>query len=150
MDIKIIITNSENIDFIHLVELLDNDLNQRYGRLQDQYNNYNKLAGIDVVVILYVDEIPAACGAFKVHALDSIELKRIYVRKEYRRLGYAKLIVHELEQAGKAKGYTYAYLEVGKNQPEAINLYQSMEFFIIENFEPYIGNQNSICMKKKL
>lgn len=107
-------------------------MNQRYGLLQEEYNSY------------------AACGAFKEHTSDSIELKRIYVEKEYRRHGYAKLIVQELEALSKSKEYAYTLLETGRKQPEAINLYQSMGYCIIDNFKPYIDNGNSVCMKKKL
>ncbi len=52
MNIKILKTNSRNQDFISLVKLLDDDLNQRYGELQKQYLKYNKLDYIKDVVIM--------------------------------------------------------------------------------------------------
>lgn len=150
MSLKILNTNSENIDFISLIKLLDNDLNERYGEIQRQYEKYNKVDYINDVVIIYKDHVPVACGAFKEHNPDSIELKRIFVAKEYRRQGLSKLIISELEKHGRNKGFKYALLETGINQHEAINLYRNSGYEIIENYEPYKENSNSICMEKHL
>ena len=150
MSIKILHTDSTNVDFIKLIKLLDNDLNERYGELQKQYDKHNKVDFINDVVIVYKDEAPVACGGFKEHNIESIELKRIFVKKDNRRQGLSKLIITELEKIGRSKGYKYALLETGIKQHEAINLYKNTGYDIIENFEPYKGNANSVCMKKNL
>ena len=150
MNLKILNTDSTNVEFTKLIKLLDNDLNERYGELQKQYNKHNKIDYINDVVIIYKDEVPVACGAFKERNIYNIELKRIFVKKENRRQGLSKLIISELEKIGRSKGYKYALLETGIIQHEAINLYKNTGYEIIENYEPYIGNTNSICMKKDL
>jgi GNAT superfamily N-acetyltransferase len=150
MNLEILNTDSKNIDFMKLIKLLDDDLNERYGELQKQYNKHNQVDYINDVVIIYMDEVPVACGAFKEHNIDAIELKRIFVKKENRRQGLSKLIISELEKLGRSKEYKYALLETGIKQHEAINLYENTGYEIIENYEPYIGNVNSVCMKKGL
>ena len=150
MSLKILNTDSTNIDFTKLTKLLDNDLNERYGELQKQYNKYNTADYINDVVIIYKDEVPVACGSFKEHHTEGIELKRIFVTKENRRQGLSKLIISELEKLGRCKGYNYALLETGIKQHEAINLYRNTGYEIIENYGPYEGNSNSVCMGKKL
>ncbi|AAK80511.1 GNAT superfamily N-acetyltransferase [Clostridium acetobutylicum] len=150
MSINILHTNSKNIDFIKLIKLLNDDLNERYGELQKQYNKHNRVDYINDVILIYKDEAPVACGAFKEQNVECIELKRIFVVKENRGQGLSKIIVNELEKLGKVKGYKYAILETGIKQYEAINLYKNTGYQIIENYEPYIGNTNSVCMKKEL
>ncbi|MDP4147233.1 MAG: GNAT family N-acetyltransferase [Bacillota bacterium] len=150
MSLEIIKTDSKNDDFVELIKLLDDDLNERYGELQKQYNKHNKIDYIKDVVVIYKDKVPVACGAFKEHDIDTIELKRIFVAAENRRQGLSKLIVSELEQLGRALGYKYAVLETGIKQHEAISLYKNAGYEVIENYEPYIGNANSVCMKKAL
>ncbi|MDT8718443.1 GNAT family N-acetyltransferase [Clostridium sp. 19966] len=150
MSLKILSTDSTNIDFIKLIKLLDDDLNERYGELQKQYDKHNKVDYIKDVVIIYKDEVPVACGAFKEHKIEAIELKRIFVKKENRRQGLSKLIISELEKLGRNKGYKYALLETGIKQYEAINLYRNTGYEIIENYQPYKGNANSVCMEKNL
>lgn len=143
-------TDSKNDDFMKLIKLLDNDLNERYGKLQKQYNKYNKVDYIKDVVIIYKDKIPVACGAFKEYNSGIIELKRIFVIRDNRRQGLSKLIISELEELGRNSGYKYALLETGIKQIEAINLYKNAGYAVIENYGSYIGNTNSVCMKKDL
>ncbi|GAA6764944.1 hypothetical protein AAFH68_08780 [Flavobacterium sp. CGRL1] len=64
--------------------------------------------------------------------------------------GIASAILKELEIWAKEVGYTYTILETGKNQPEAINLYQKLNYTIIPNYPPYEEMDNSVCMKKTL
>jgi GNAT superfamily N-acetyltransferase len=143
-------TDSKNTDFMKLIKLLDDTLNEQYGELQKQYDKHNKVDYINNVIIIYKDEVPVACGAFKEHNSDTIELKRIFVVKENRRQGLSKIIIDELEKLGRGKGYENAVLETGIKQYEAIGLYKSTGYEIIQNYEPYIGNANSVCMKKSL
>ena len=150
MNIKIIHTDSRNKDFIKLIKLLDDDLNGQYGELQKQYDKHNKVDYINDVVIIYDDEVPVAFGGFKEHDSESVEMKRVFVKKENRRQGLSKKVINELEKLVQAKGYKYAVLETGKKQIEAINLYKSSGYEMIENYGPYVGYENSICMKKDL
>lgn len=150
MNIKIIHTDSRNKDFIKLIKLLDDDLNGQYGELQKQYDKHNKVDYINDVMIIYDDEVPVACGGFKEHDSESVEMKRVFVKKENRRQGLSKKVINELEKLVQAKGYKYAVLETGKKQIEAINLYKSSGYEMIENYGPYVGYENSICMKKDL
>jgi GNAT superfamily N-acetyltransferase len=143
-------TDSKNTDFMKLIKLLDDTLNEQYGELQKQYDKHNKVDYINNVIIIYKDEVPVACGAFKEHNSDTIELKRIFVVKENRRQGLSKIVIDELEKLGRDKGYKNAVLETGIKQYEAINLYKSTGYEIIQNYGPYIGNANSVCMKKRL
>ena len=101
-------------------------------------------------MIVYKDNIPVACGAFKEYSVNCVELKRIFVIKEKRQQGLAKLVIKELEVSAKNMGYKYAVLGTGKKQPEATSLYKSIGYNITQNYEPYVGNTNIVCMKKDL
>ena len=150
MDLEILETDSKNNDFIELIKLLDQDLCERYGELQKQYDKHNKVDYINNVIIIYKAKVPVACGAFKQYDESSVEIKRVFVRKENRRQGLSKQIIKELEQLARAKDYKYAVLETGIKQNEAINLYKNAGYEIIQNYGPYAGNTNSICMRKDL
>jgi putative acetyltransferase len=150
MDLELLKTNSKSADFIELIQLLDKDLGERYGELQKQYDKHNKVDYINDVIIIYKNKVPVACGAFKEYNNNSAEIKRIFVKKENRQQGLAKLIVRKLEELVKDNGYKYALLETGIKQHEAISLYKNIGYEVIENYEPYVGNTNSVCMKKTL
>lgn len=150
MDIELIKTDNKNIDFIELTKLLDEDLWARYGDIQAHYDKHNTIDFINDAIVIYKNKIPAACGAFKEYSQDSAEIKRIFVKKENRQQGLAKLIVSKLEELIRKQGYTYSILETGQKQHEAINLYKAIGYEIIENYAPYVGDSNSVCMKKTL
>jgi putative acetyltransferase len=58
---KLLRVNSDNKDFQGLIKMLDGELNARYGIIQAQYDQYNKTEDLDMVVIGYLDNIPADC-----------------------------------------------------------------------------------------
>lgn len=150
MDIEVLRTDRGNCDFNRLVRLLDDDLEGRYGALQKQFDAHNKVDHILDAVVVYREGSPVACGAIKEYDSSSIELKHIFVMKEYRNQGLAGLLVKKLEDIAKERGYRYAILETGTGQPEAIGLYKKHGYEVMENYSPYAGNSNSICMKKEL
>ena len=143
-------TNSDDIDFINLVALLDKDLAIRDGDDHAFYNQFNKTDKIKHAIVYYENEIPIGCGAFREKESDKTEIKRMYVHPDYRKKGIASKVLAELEIWAKEVGYTYTILETGKNQPEAINLYQKLNYTIIPNYPPYEEMDNSVCMKKTL
>jgi len=143
-------TNSDDIDFINLVALLDKDLAIRDGEDHAFYNQFNKTDKIKHALVYYENNVPVGCGAFREKESDKTEIKRMYVHPDYRKKGIASAVLVELEIWAKEVGYTYTILETGKNQPEAINLYQKLNYTIIPNYPPYEKMDNSVCMKKTL
>lgn len=150
MNIEIKMTDNTNTDFIKLINLLDKDLVSRYGESQKQYDKHNRVDMIKDIAVIYADNIPAGCGAFKKFNDNTVEIKRIYVSKEFRGLGLSRIIVKRLETEALSQGYRYVVLETGNQQQEAIGLYQSSGYEITPNYEPYVGLETSICMKKVL
>lgn len=146
--IKIKRTDCNNQDFKLLITELDSDLNGRYGKLQSQYIEFNQIENIETVVIAYFNNIAVGCGCFKKYNDTCVEIKRMYVKPEYRGKGIAIKILNELENWAKVKGYKSSILETGLKQNEAINLYSKLGYYQIENFGQYKGNTNSICMEK--
>ena len=141
---------SENADFRQLIAELDEDLNSRYGELQKQYNGFNRVEKIDTVVIARIENQAVGCGCFKPFDNKSVEIKRIFLQKNFRGQGIADALLKELEASAVELGYTSAVLETGKGQPEAIRFYAKLGYAPTPNYGEYIGNENSVCMKKEI
>jgi len=148
--ISIIRTTSDHKHFSRLVKLLDRDLNTRYGTIQAIYDQYNIVELIEAVVLVYFGPAPIACGGFKKYDSDSVEIKRMYVKPEYRGRGIASKILQELENWANEIGYSVAILETGSKQHEAINLYRKEGYDQIENYGQYKELPYSVCFKKNL
>ena len=143
-------TNSDDIDFINLVVLLDQDLKIRDGEDHTFYNQFNKIDKIKHVIVFYENDVAVGCGAFREKESDTVEVKRMFVNPDYRKRGIAAAVLKELENWAAELNYTYIILETGKKQPEAISLYQKSGYTIIPNYPPYEEMDNSVCMKKTL
>ncbi len=147
---KIIRTDSSNPAFISLVQLLDAELAERDGADHSFYHQYNGIQLLQHVVVLFHEDIPIGCGAFKQIEADTVEIKRMYILPDHRSKGLASKVLTALEEWAKEEGFITAVLETGKRQPEAIALYQKNGYVNIPNYGQYIGIENSVCFEKRL
>jgi GNAT superfamily N-acetyltransferase len=143
-------TNSDDLDFINLVVLLDRDLKIRDGEDHAFYNQFNKTDKIKHVIVFYENNIAVGCGAFREKESNTAEIKRMFVHPDHRKKGIASQVLTTLELWAAEIKYLYTVLETGKKQPEAIALYQKAGYTIIPNYPPYEKMYNSVCMKKTL
>ena len=74
----------------------------------------------------------------------------MFTLPEYRGKGVAKTILSELENWVKEEKDSVSILETGFMQKDAIHLYKKVGYEVTENFEQYIGVENSICIKKRI
>lgn len=148
--IRIIKTDSDNKDFVSLVHELDSYLAVTDGDEHSFYDQFNKLDKIKHVVVLYKEDQPVACGAFKERNPEVVEIKRMYVKPDYRNQGYASKILRILELWASELDYKKCILETGLRQIEAIGLYQRCNYKVIKNYPPYQYRSNSKCFEKNL
>ena len=106
--------------------------------------------------VLYHDGEPAACGG--VQFFDGSgepdgaygELKRMYVRDEFRGRGFGKRLLEHLERLATDRGVTTIRLETGTRQPEAVGLYERAGYYRIPPFGDYWDDPVSLCYEKRL
>lgn len=143
-------TNSGNSDFLYLVQLLDEEVQGRYGEEHAAIAPYNKLDDIKNVLVAYINGEPAGCGAIKKYDDETAEIKRMFVHSGFRGKGVAKAVLQALDAWAKELNYTFCILETGVKQPEAIGLYTSFGYKQIPNYGQYAAIKLSLCFKKKL
>ena len=100
--------------------------------------------------VLRVDGAPAGCGGIKLFGLEYGELKRMYVRPDFRGRKYGELLVDHLAEHARAHGVTLLRLETGIHQQAAIRLYERLGFRRIPPFGPYTDDPLSRCYEKSL
>ena len=106
--------------------------------------------------VLYEDEAPAACGGVEFFGDQNGadegygEIKRMYVRPEFRGRGYAKKVLQHLEGLAVSKGFSKLRLETGISQPEAIGLYERNRYCKIPPFGDYWDDPLSFFYEKNL
>lgn len=143
-------TNSEDPDFVNLVNLLNDDIRITDGDDFDFYFQFNALDTIKQVIVVYEHNIPVGCGALRGYSDNTVELKRMFVHHDHRRKGIAILLLGELEKWAAESGYATAILETGIKQTAAIALYKKTGYSVIPNYGQYAGLDSSVCMSKPL
>lgn len=101
------------------------------------------------VVLAYKDETPIGCVGIRENEPGIAELKRMYVKPDYRRYKIGmKLLTLALETATELN-YTFIRLDTLASMTPAINLYRSFGFYDIA---PYRFNpiEGAVYMEKKL
>jgi putative acetyltransferase len=147
---ELIRTDSSNPDFIKLVKLLDENLKISDGEDHAFYDQFNKIDTIKNAIVCYLEGQPVACGAFKPHNKEQVEVKRMFSIDSQRGKGLASKVLAELEQWAKELGYRKSVLETGKKQVAALKLYPKNGYKIIPNYGQYVGIKNSVCFGKNL
>lgn len=142
--------NATENDFIELVKHLDADLKITDGDDHDFYDQFNQIQNLKYCLLAYKDTIPVGCGAIKAFNEQTMEVKRMFVLKEYRGKGIASKILKELEMWTKELDFSACILETGINQPVAIALYKKSGYQITDNYGQYQGIVASVCFKKNL
>ncbi|HLA55976.1 MAG TPA: GNAT family N-acetyltransferase [Flavobacterium sp.] len=149
--IRLVRTDSDNKDFQSLVKLLDKGLEVTDGNDYEFFAQYNKLDSIKNAVVAYENDTAVGCGAFKAYDENTVEIKRMFVKAEFRGKDIAGKILSELETWAKELGFTDAILETGCMLTSAIHLYENKSGYRrIPKYGQYIGVEASVCMAKKL
>jgi GNAT superfamily N-acetyltransferase len=81
---------------------------------------------------------------------NSLEVKKVFVRPEYRGRGISKMLMAEVEVIAHEQGVTSLVLQTGNRQPEAIALYLAVGYREIPVFAPYDVMDVSVCFGKEL
>ncbi len=143
-------TDSTNIDFQKLVKSLDAVLAKHNGENDGFFAQFNTIDTIKNCVVVYIDGIPAACGAFKPFSEDTVEIKRMFTHPEFRKKGLGSAIVKELENWASELNFKKAVLETSQDLKSAISVYEKNGFYRIPNYGQYVGIEQSVCYEKGL
>ncbi len=94
---------------------------------------------------------PVGCGAVRLIATDTGELKRMYLAPSVRGKGLAKQLVAALETEARVLGAKRLVLETGIRQHAALALYRGAGFRAIPLYGEYcLSPETSVCLGKEL
>jgi GNAT superfamily N-acetyltransferase len=150
-EIVIRLDRPDSDDGRNLIQQLDEDLRQRYSAVEIHGLHPQDIADPRLTfLVAIVDGQAVACGALRPLEPGVGEVKRMFVRPEFRGRGIARQILVALESSARERGYSTLRLETGTRQPEAIRLYRSAGYSEIPCFGEYADGQFSVCFEKRL
>ena len=96
------------------------------------------------------DGAAAGCGGVQLFGSDYGEVKRMYIRPQFRGLGLAKSMLDHLKSYAQEHKVKLLRLETGIYQSEAIGLYERMGFQRIPPFGAYQADPLSRFYEKRI
>jgi len=115
---------------------------------------------IAIALTVHPEEMVATVGAFDDDELvghaalrpfeQALEVKRVFVRADYRGQGISKQLMLELEAIARERGASSLILQTGDRQQEAISLYTRLGYVPIERFGAYAPIPFFLCFGKSL
>lgn len=137
-------------DASELIEELDDVLEPLYPSESRHGFSIEKLIQDNVAFfVVREDGKPAGCGGVKLFGTEYGEVKRMYVRPEFRGAGLGRKMLRHLDDYARKKGVPILRLETGIYQSEAIALYERYGFERVGPFGEYKEDSNSIFFEKR-
>lgn len=136
---------------IELIDELEAYLTPLYP--QESRHGYSVEKLIKQGVIFFVmrrDGVAIGCGGVQLFGTEYAEVKRMYIRPQFRGLGLAKLMLDKLSEHTRQQGVDTLRLETGVHQHEAIGLYEGYGFQRCPPFGEYTNDPLSIYYEKKI
>ena len=100
--------------------------------------------------VVRADGAAAGCGGIKFFGDEFGELKRMFVRPQFRGKGLAKMLLVHLENLARSRRVPLLRLETGVHQHDAIAMYEKFGFYRIPPFDVYTDDPISRCYEKKI
>ena len=145
----IVFTDEKDERFLKLVDELDKLYYERIGDELSKYDSYNEFDTAHVVILALDNGIAVACASYRVFDSDSVEFKRVYVKKEYRKKAIAYNLICQLESSLLKENFKYSYIVTGKNNHAAIGLYKKLNYIVVEKFGQFKNDDDVVCMRKE-
>lgn len=138
-------------DATALIAELDAHLEPLYARESRHGFSVQKLIADSVAFFVIRDNgVAAGCGGIKLFGTEYGEIKRMWVRPQFRGRGFGRLMLDHLTEYAKSHGIEILRLETGIHQHAAIRLYEQYGFQRIAPFGPYRDDPVSRCYEKRI
>ncbi len=90
------------------------------------------------LLLALIDEKAAGCGALRKLEVGVCEMKRLFVREDFRKFGFGKMLIEKLIAEARRAGYKKLRLDtLPEKMPRAVKLYKDFGFLQID---PYYEN----------
>jgi GNAT superfamily N-acetyltransferase len=141
----------DSADAIVLITELEACLDPLYPRTSRHGYSVEKLIAQGVAFFVLRDNgTPAGCGGIQLFGTAYGEIKRMYVRPQFRGLGFGTMLLQHLADYARAHGVGLLRLETGIHQAAAIHLYERIGFQRIPPFGAYGEDPLSLFYEKRI
>lgn len=146
LNIEYVTWVSEKYDKIHNIDLesVNGKSNEQYVKeFLEEFTKIKPPQG--VILILLVDDKVAGMGAVAELESGIGEIKRMFIKSEFRGQGLGRKLFSKLIEKGNEFGFSKLRLETADFFEAARRLYRSAGF---QDIEEYHGGEHSLCLRE--
>ena len=115
-------------EVIHLFSEHDNFIIDFLGKDSLYYTRYSENENINEVWIAYCDDKPIGCAAYRKKSPGVGELKRMFIKSDYRGRGISKQLLAFVEEYAKQQGDHTLHIGTRITLEPAVTLYRTSGF----------------------
>ena len=141
---KIIPMNITDTSVLQLFSEHDDYMLDFLGDDKVYYTPYSESENLEKVLVAYVDNCPIGCVAYRGKADGVGEIKRLFIRKEYRGQGISKELLATIESYAKEQGCHTLFLDTRITLEPAVCVYRAFGFNIIFQQGLYIQMEKAV------
>lgn len=108
------------------------------------YTRYHENENIEKVWVVSSDNLPIGCIAYRKKADGIGEVKRLYIKAEYRGNGISKELLKTVESYAKEQGCHTLFLDTRITLEPAVSLYRAFGFNIVFQQGLYIQMEKEV------
>ena len=138
MSVEIVMERPDAADAVALIQEIVRNVASAYPQQSRHGRSPEELAMEAVAFfIIRVNGTAAGCGGIKLGGDGYGEIKRLYIRPQFRGQGLAKRMMEHLEAYARGHDVCILRLQTGIYQIEAMELYRQSGYLEIPPFSPY-------------
>ena len=127
------------------------DISLDFQNFQEELNIIQTMYGSPTgcLLLVYENELPIACAAYRKIEEGICELKRMYIKPEFRRMQIGQTLLIKLSNKATMNGYQLMRLDTLDTMLPALHLYRKNGFYEIPAY-CHNPNEGVVYMEKKL
>lgn len=141
---NIVSTKNADKEILTLFSEQDDYMIDFLGDDKKYYTRYSENEHLENIWVIYSESFPIGCIAYRKKAEGTGEVKRLYIRKEYRGKGISKELLRTVERYAKEQGCKTLFLDTRITLEPAVSIYRSFGFQIVFQQGLYIQMEKEI------
>lgn len=141
---NIVSTKNAGKDILTLFSEQDDYMIDFLGDDKKYYTRYSENEHLENIWVIYSESFPIGCIAYRKKAEGTGEVKRLYIRKEYRGKGISKELLRTVERYAQEQGCKTLFLDTRITLEPAVSIYRSFGFKIVFQQGLYIQMEKEI------
>ena len=141
---NIVSTKSADKEILALFSEHDDYMIDFLGDDKRHYTRYSENENLENIWVIYSESFPIGCIAYRNKAEGVGEVKRLYIREEYRGKGISKELLRTVERYAKEQGCKTLFLDTRVTLEPAVSIYRSLGFKTVFQQGLYIQMEKEI------